>query len=67
MLTLHCPECEAATPHLLDHMSDGGVLNYYHCRGCGYIWATEKNSTAVVSDIPPPIPAPLPPFKIKSS
>ena len=47
-------------------MSDGSALNYYYCDGCGYIWTTEKNGTAVVSDIPPRIPPPLSPFKIKS-
>ena len=67
MPTLFLPECEAATPRLLEHMSDGAVLNYYHCHGCSYVWTTEKNGTAVVSDIPPRTPPPLPPLKTNPS
>ena len=42
MSHLRCRACEKPLSRLLDHMSDGAGLNYYHCDGCRYIWQQRR-------------------------
>jgi hypothetical protein len=42
MPTRPCPHCQKTAPRYLPASSDGAVVNYYRCDGCGHVFHVAK-------------------------
>ena len=46
----HCPQC-GRTGRFLEQSSQGSVVDYYRCDGCGHVWTTPKCDPYTTNDV----------------